>query len=987
MITPEQLQYEETMRKALIAQVNLAPSLYKAEADPITGRKAYADLDMQIAEQTLHGKSSEVDADGYVDLKGVSFNPQNFEQFATEDEAALAFAKTLGDRAYQIVKNGPSEATGGYKDGNAFSMHREGEWGDPDQIFRYFGHKTVPGYTPRGRLTEYIAQNQLGQKPIDDFYNIEVGIGDDKPFYSKDNVLIQGDPSADTYKEYVGKDKAGTLHKSGGVLGILGGTGEKSFIGEDGQAETRKAGYSKDGEFLGTAKFEQDILERAKTQQIKTEVSLADQYGKELTTAYRGSGDIQGALDNVKDLQKYESAITKPIESKDRSLMDIANQFKPKEITSPLGQKVKTPEDQTGAMYQDPSDSYSAPQPSKLDRADRNAYDSIAGKRDQMLEDIQNGYDYVTEEQANELYEEEMARFEKDNPDLLYKFQQEDNIAQGRQPDLYSEQNAKDAEAEGLVNLGRQRRDGVAQEGFPPSTITAPFLDTTAPQSNSDLTQQTGVQGVNTRGSIASAVAGSLDSSVKNTAEIADATYGNQTIADASQGSLGALYRKTDQAQGAVAQGLGDMGALRSGVTTDALSALNLGGKLSERESRRVTEDARIASTARGRSRDMSAILGEVNANEGARRERLNERRQYAQGALGQEGAFRQDEMGRQTQASMLNSQMSDSFYNRQAGLDQQYNQIQDSQQGRQLQASMANQGRDAQLAGLNLQASTANQGRDAQLAGLAMQAKQGNQQATNNFGARESQASMSNQQADLGIMQSNLQGDLANQRAQMELINIDQQAQAGNLQAEQNRQNLVFQGANLDYNRDIALEQWNQQNYQQGLGQERAYAQSRVGLEQATSADGLLAVTGRGSGAGVGSGQGVYGNSAVGLSSAPQLYNMAQGAQFMADQTAGANNFMANMYASDQQASAGIISGLAQGVGSAIGCWVAREIYGETNPQWLLFREYLFTDAPSWFRKLYLKFGERFAEFIANKPRLKSIIKKWMDSKIKGGK
>jgi hypothetical protein len=64
--------------------------------------------------------------------------------------------------------------------------------------------------------------------------------------------------------------------------------------------------------------------------------------------------------------------------------------------------------------------------------------------------------------------------------------------------------------------------------------------------------------------------------------------------------------------------------------------------------------------------------------------------------------------------------------------------------------------------------------------------------------------------------------------------------------------------------------------------------------------------------------------------------------------------------------------------------CWVAREVYGIDNPKWLQFREWMLNDSPSWFRKLYIKFGERFAAFISNKPRIKSIIRKWMDTRIK---
>ena len=64
--------------------------------------------------------------------------------------------------------------------------------------------------------------------------------------------------------------------------------------------------------------------------------------------------------------------------------------------------------------------------------------------------------------------------------------------------------------------------------------------------------------------------------------------------------------------------------------------------------------------------------------------------------------------------------------------------------------------------------------------------------------------------------------------------------------------------------------------------------------------------------------------------------------------------------------------------------CWVAREVYGINNPKWLMFREWLDTKAPSWFDKLYIKHGERFAKFISNKPFIKNLIRKWMDTKIK---
>lgn len=73
-----------------------------------------------------------------------------------------------------------------------------------------------------------------------------------------------------------------------------------------------------------------------------------------------------------------------------------------------------------------------------------------------------------------------------------------------------------------------------------------------------------------------------------------------------------------------------------------------------------------------------------------------------------------------------------------------------------------------------------------------------------------------------------------------------------------------------------------------------------------------------------------------------------------------------------------------AAGAGSSLViCWVAREVYGRHNPSWLLFRRWLLEDAPRWFRNLYIRHGEWFAEFISDKPRLKEVLRRWMDTRI----
>ena len=64
--------------------------------------------------------------------------------------------------------------------------------------------------------------------------------------------------------------------------------------------------------------------------------------------------------------------------------------------------------------------------------------------------------------------------------------------------------------------------------------------------------------------------------------------------------------------------------------------------------------------------------------------------------------------------------------------------------------------------------------------------------------------------------------------------------------------------------------------------------------------------------------------------------------------------------------------------------CWVAREVYGIENPKWLQFREWMLTKASDNLRNFYIEYGERIAESIRNKPKIKAIIRKWMDGKIK---
>jgi hypothetical protein len=64
--------------------------------------------------------------------------------------------------------------------------------------------------------------------------------------------------------------------------------------------------------------------------------------------------------------------------------------------------------------------------------------------------------------------------------------------------------------------------------------------------------------------------------------------------------------------------------------------------------------------------------------------------------------------------------------------------------------------------------------------------------------------------------------------------------------------------------------------------------------------------------------------------------------------------------------------------------CWVAREVYGEDDPKWLQFREWVIGYSPDWFYNAYSKYGERVAKVVAKVPALKLVIRPFMDAKRK---
>ena len=191
----------------------------------------------------------------------------------------------------------------------------------------------------------------------------------------------------------------------------------------------------------------------------------------------------------------------------------------------------------------------------------------------------------------------------------------------------------------------------------------------------------------------------------------------------------------------------------------------------------------------------------------------------------------------------------------------------------------------------------------------------------------------------------------------------------------------------------DAAIESWAQlQGGSQKRQQRQGFAQSMVGMNKATAADPFMAILGRPSSMNPmmsGNVVGQAGGFNPGAMFSPEsqyagdIYNQNYQGELSA-RTASAKN-KAAMWGAGMSAVGSIVGGGMGDGGFFNKCWVAREVFGNDNPQWLAFFDWKETKAPKWFKKLYDSFGERFAKFISNKPKLKKLIKTWMEDKING--
>ena len=166
---------------------------------------------------------------------------------------------------------------------------------------------------------------------------------------------------------------------------------------------------------------------------------------------------------------------------------------------------------------------------------------------------------------------------------------------------------------------------------------------------------------------------------------------------------------------------------------------------------------------------------------------------------------------------------------------------------------------------------------------------------------------------------------------------------------------------------------------------QQALYSQAlqRLGAEQSTSVDPFMAILNRPSTNAPAAGGLAQMGMQTQQQSGPQFFNPEAGLGYIQNAATNQANIAAAQAGAQGSAMSGLFQGLGTVGGAALMCWVAREVYGSDNPRWMQFRTWMLTDSPKWLLNLYIKYGERFANWISNKPTIKSMIRYWMDTRI----
>lgn len=784
----------------------------------------------------------------------------------------------------------------------------------------------------------------------------------------------------------------------GGATYIIGGNQKTKF--SDGQ--TRKAGYSADGKkFLGTSQFEQDLLERTKQQQTATEINLAKKYGAELTKAYRSQGDVKGALKDVENLadKKSYNANQDRIYNPYIDLGDIAygENRRIRDVTAPSqAERVGTPIKGRDAF-------------SIANALVRDVNPNLITNPAKVISSIITGKDAF----ADDVSAKDVKNSSVSAKDITAQTTGAKSInakSIGAQTIGAQSIGSRDVNATNIAsqNIGSERvaADAIGLGNLRDELYDQAIEDLSA---GGDLTQQE-VRNIQ------------QDARAAATARGRARDYGS--VVDEVENLDSARRQRQAERRSFAGQVLGQEAGLRqSDITTDLQADLanqqaamqaGLANQTSSLQAAQSNQQAQLQAEQLNQQAAMQASQSNQQANLQAAQ--LNQQANMQAALANQSTALQADQLNAANalQSDLANQQaaLQAASSNQQAGLQaalaNQQTGFQTSQlnaanalqadlanQQTGLQASLANQNVGLQVGQLNaansMQSQLANQqaGLQANLANqqARMQASLANQQSRMARADEISRVSMANQQSDIAQNQFVMQAMLANQQAGLQDDAMNMEAQRLNQMQDAARADRTLTAEEKDINRNIQIKQLNTQLRMQGLINDRQFAAQRVGLEQATSSDPFMAITGRPSGAAVTTGQALYGNGQSGIGAGPNLFNPAQGAEWIANQSAMVNSYNAANYAAKQSRKAGMFSGAMGAVGSigsAMLCWVAREVYGAENPKWLEFREWVKNDSPSWFFKFYLNYGEKFAEYISDKPKLKWIIRKWMDSRIR---
>jgi hypothetical protein len=396
---------------------------------------------------------------------------------------------------------------------------------------------------------------------------------------------------------------------------------------------------------------------------------------------------------------------------------------------------------------------------------------------------------------------------------------------------------------------------------------------------------------------------------------------------------------------------------------SQALQAQGLGmatapGQITPEEARAATQGARERFAATGRLEDIAGITGEALARAGASREARMQDLAASQAINAQ--LLGAQQAGQQLATDVLRADIARQQANVATGLQAGTFNVEAA-----LRAAQANQATGLQASQANqeamLRAALANQQAGMQAQQFNITNLQGIQQANQ---AANLQAALANQAAgqrgfEFGATQS-LQSQLANR----EFAAQQAQQRFGNL------------GAVLG-------------SEQAMLGADRAYALQQAAQQAGVTAASLGLIGFGQTPAAMQFGAQQQGISAGQMQMGPQLFDPNAGINLALQNASNLGNYQASTYGARAGAQGQIAGAMLGAIGNLGGaaitkyCWVAREVYGEDNPKWLMFREWLLTKAPDWFRNLYIKHGERFAAFLRTKPSLKRLIRKWMDSRI----